>query len=342
MPCRGSCAAGIDPTEVGTVVMTHLHSDHASGIAEFPGATFVLSSAEWEAASKGRELDGYIKRQYDHAFDYRTLDFEGRDADSFASVRPLLRPLRRRQRAHGLHPGPHPRPLRGGAAAGGPRGADLRRRRLHDEDDRGDHLPFKMADEHRFRRSLKEIQRYIEQTPDAVVIPGHDMAAWRRLDSRLLSGPGEAVRRSTGSGVHTSVSPPPTSRKSDFCVRAPSGGTRCAARCGGSLPARGGTLPVGAARASRLAARRAQRAGVAVDDAGLLARPVAEGRDAEQRLDVGRAAGVERRAGWCRRRSCAPPPRPTRSPPGGRRRRGAAARGARASSGSGSSVMCWA
>ena len=45
------------------------------------------------------------------------------------------------------------------------------------------HLPFKMADEHRFVRSLSEIQLYIEQTPDAVVIPGHDMAAWRRLDS---------------------------------------------------------------------------------------------------------------------------------------------------------------
>ena len=41
---------GIDPTEVGTVVMTHLHSDHASGISEFPGATFVLSRQEWDAA----------------------------------------------------------------------------------------------------------------------------------------------------------------------------------------------------------------------------------------------------------------------------------------------------
>ena len=45
------------------------------------------------------------------------------------------------------------------------------------------HLPFKMADEHRFRRSLKEIQLFIDQTPDAVVVPGHDMRAWRLLDS---------------------------------------------------------------------------------------------------------------------------------------------------------------
>ena len=44
-------------------------------------------------------------------------------------------------------------------------------------------LPYKMDDEHRFRRSLREIQLYVEQNPDALVVPGHDMDAWRRLDS---------------------------------------------------------------------------------------------------------------------------------------------------------------
>src|SRR4051812_43984556 len=34
---------GILPSDVGTVVMTHLHSDHASGISEFPDSTFVVS-----------------------------------------------------------------------------------------------------------------------------------------------------------------------------------------------------------------------------------------------------------------------------------------------------------
>ena len=36
-------ALGIEPAEVKVVVMTHLHSDHASGIAEFPESTFVVS-----------------------------------------------------------------------------------------------------------------------------------------------------------------------------------------------------------------------------------------------------------------------------------------------------------
>ena len=75
----------IDPADVGTVVMTHLHADHASGIAEFPAATFIVSQAEWDAASEGGERDGYLRRQFDHAFDYRTLDFESSDADSFAT-----------------------------------------------------------------------------------------------------------------------------------------------------------------------------------------------------------------------------------------------------------------
>ncbi len=174
---------GIDPTEVKTVVMTHLHSDHASGIAEFPGATFVLSSAEWEAASKGRETDGYIKRQYDHAFDYRTLDFDGGDTESFASFGRSFDVFGDGSLHLAFTPG-HSHGhcsvvLRLSGREALICGDAASTMRTIEES----HLPFKMADEHRFRRSLKEIQRYIEQTPDAVVIPGHDFPAWRRLDS---------------------------------------------------------------------------------------------------------------------------------------------------------------
>ena len=174
---------GIDPAEVATVVMTHLHSDHASGISEFPGATFVLSSAEWAAASEGGQLDGYLKRQYDHAFDYRLLDFEGPDADSFASfgrsadvfgdgsVRMVFTPGHTHGHCSVIVRVAGREVLLVGDAA-------YTMKTIEES-----HLPFKMADEHRFRRSLKEIQRYVAQTPDAVVVPGHDMHAWRLLDS---------------------------------------------------------------------------------------------------------------------------------------------------------------
>ena len=39
-----------------------------------------------------------------------------------------------------------------------------------------------MDDEHRFRRSLKEIQLFRETRHDALVVPGHDIAFVKTLD----------------------------------------------------------------------------------------------------------------------------------------------------------------
>jgi glyoxylase-like metal-dependent hydrolase (beta-lactamase superfamily II) len=172
---------GLDPDAVGTVVMTHLHADHASGIAQFPDATFVVSSAEWAAAADGGSTDGYIKRQFDHAFDYRLLDFESAAADSFASfgrsldlfgdgsVRIVFTPG---------HTAGHCSVVLRLAERDVLLTADAAysQRTIADTA-----LPYKTQDEHRFRRSLREIQLYVEQNPDALVIPGHDMAIWRRL-----------------------------------------------------------------------------------------------------------------------------------------------------------------
>jgi N-acyl homoserine lactone hydrolase len=45
------------------------------------------------------------------------------------------------------------------------------------------HLPHRSEDEHLYRRSLREIQQYVRETPDALVIPGHDWGAWQGLDA---------------------------------------------------------------------------------------------------------------------------------------------------------------
>jgi N-acyl homoserine lactone hydrolase len=175
---------GIAATDVAAVVMTHLHSDHASGIAEFPESTFLVSDAEWTVAGSSGQLKGYFRRQFDHAFDWRTLDFEGPDADSFAtfgrsfdllgdgSVRLVYTP--------GHSAGHLSVVLR------------LRGREVLVAGDaiytlrtlRESRLPHLMADEHLFRRSLREIQLYEKETPGALIVAGHDMEQWSALEAR--------------------------------------------------------------------------------------------------------------------------------------------------------------
>jgi glyoxylase-like metal-dependent hydrolase (beta-lactamase superfamily II) len=70
-------ARGIDPSEVGTVVMTHLHYDHASGATQFPGATFLVERREWQEANKPLGFrNGYTRKQLDRALDWRTIDVD--------------------------------------------------------------------------------------------------------------------------------------------------------------------------------------------------------------------------------------------------------------------------
>jgi N-acyl homoserine lactone hydrolase len=177
-------AIGVEASQVRVVVMTHLHIDHASAMSDFPAATFLFSDREWEAATTGprRWAHGYRQKQFDHAFDYRLLDFEAPVADSFAtfgrsfdllgdgSVRLVFTP------GHTLGHMSVVLRLRGREVliAGD---AIYTMRALRESA-----LPFRSEDEHLFRRSLKEIQRYAEHTPSALIVPGHDMDAWRELN----------------------------------------------------------------------------------------------------------------------------------------------------------------
>jgi N-acyl homoserine lactone hydrolase len=174
---------GIDPHTVGLVVMTHLHVDHASGISEFPEATYLLSRREWEAATEPRgALRGYVRRQFDHAFDFRLLDFDSPDADSFATFGRSFDVFGDRSVRLVSTPGHTFGHLsvvlrlsgREALVAGD---AIYTTRTLHESI-----VPYRVADEHLFRRSLREIQLYAENTLGAVIIPGHDMAAWRDLE----------------------------------------------------------------------------------------------------------------------------------------------------------------
>lgn len=175
-------AKGIEHSAVKVVIMTHLHLDHASAISDFPEATFLVSSAEWEAATDGGQLKRYVRRQFDHGFDYRLLDFDSDEASSFAgfarsfdvfgdgSVRTVFTP------GHTFgHMSVVLQTARGELLVAGD--AIYLHRTLAEA-----HLPYAMADEHLFRRSLREIKQYAKETPDAVIVPGHDWDAWQQLE----------------------------------------------------------------------------------------------------------------------------------------------------------------
>jgi len=179
-------ARGIEPAQIGTVVMTHLHTDHASAISEFPASTFVVSKQEWDAATTVSRpaFHGYVRRHFDHAFEYRTIDFEDGDyVDSFAtfgravdlfgdgSVRCAYTPGHTAGHMSVILRLKGREVLITGDAA-------YSRRTLQDGV-----LPWRIHDDHFFARSLREIQIYAQQTPDALIIPGHDLAVWKTLET---------------------------------------------------------------------------------------------------------------------------------------------------------------
>ncbi|MBJ7348883.1 MAG: N-acyl homoserine lactonase family protein [Thermoleophilaceae bacterium] len=173
---------GIAPTDIGTVVMTHLHYDHAGGVGEFPQAVFVTTTAEWEAAFAPRGvLHGYIKRQYSHAFDFRLINYNAQSVNSFASfgrsfdlfddgsVTLVATP--------GHTAGHQSIVLRTGSGEVLLCGDAAYSMRTLNEG----LLPLIMHDEHTFKRSVREIQAYIDMTPGTTVIPGHDVVTWPKL-----------------------------------------------------------------------------------------------------------------------------------------------------------------
>ena len=179
-------ARGIEPSDVGLIVMTHLHLDHTSGMVQFPDATFVFSRQEWEKANEQRSWrNGYVPRHFDHAFDYRLIDFDDPDVGSFAgfgrsfdllgdgSVRVAFTPGHTMGHMSVVLRGEDREVLVVGDAAYTTHAIET------------GHKPFLMQDEHLFSRSLREVQRYVEQTPSAVVVPGHDMEAFEAARKAL-------------------------------------------------------------------------------------------------------------------------------------------------------------
>jgi glyoxylase-like metal-dependent hydrolase (beta-lactamase superfamily II) len=168
---------GLEPGEVPTVVMTHLHLDHASGISEFPNSTFVVSETEWQAATHGPNpmASGYRRSHFDYAFDYRTVDFHRGNVDSYASFGrtfDLFGDGSLRLAYTPGHSAGHMSVI-----------CRLTKRDLviggdcfyvEGQLDGSEPLPPRPHDAHNARRSLQELRLFRSQFPDAMITPGHD------------------------------------------------------------------------------------------------------------------------------------------------------------------------
>ena len=179
-------ARGIDAKSIGLVVMTHLHFDHASGMSEFPGATFVLTEAEWIAATTESRpfMHGYRHAHYDYAFDYRTLSYDSGRVSSYSTF----------GRTFDLFGDGS---VRLASTPGHSAGHQSVICRLRDRDlvIAGDAIytigqlndapePPRPLDRHTWRRSAQELRLFARQYPQAVIIPGHDPDHWELLEER--------------------------------------------------------------------------------------------------------------------------------------------------------------
>jgi glyoxylase-like metal-dependent hydrolase (beta-lactamase superfamily II) len=68
---------GVEPADVKTVVLTHLHTDHSDGVHAFPHSEILLDPREYAAARRRRgRLSGYLPHRWPSWFQPRFIEFE--------------------------------------------------------------------------------------------------------------------------------------------------------------------------------------------------------------------------------------------------------------------------
>ena len=172
---------GVEPDEVERVVMTHLHVDHTSGMRLLPNARFVMSNDEWRGAHRrGAARNGFIAHHLPEESRLELIDFE-RDGERLGpfertldllgdgSIRLVSTPGHTEGHLSLLVRTTGRQVLLVGDAAYTVRSI-------------GEQIaPLLTVDRERYARSLAELKAFMDQEPDAIVVPSHDPSAWKRL-----------------------------------------------------------------------------------------------------------------------------------------------------------------
>lgn len=83
-------ALGIRPADVRWVVMTHLHTDHAGGLAHFPETEVLVSEAEYrDASGMAGTLRGYLPHRWPEWFAPTRIRFRSEPFGPFPRSEPL-------------------------------------------------------------------------------------------------------------------------------------------------------------------------------------------------------------------------------------------------------------
>jgi N-acyl homoserine lactone hydrolase len=81
---------GVSPSAVRWVVLTHMHTDHAGGLAHFPNAEILVTRTEYEGARGLRgKLNGYLPHRWPEWLSPTLVDFPDEPFGPFPASRAL-------------------------------------------------------------------------------------------------------------------------------------------------------------------------------------------------------------------------------------------------------------